>query len=455
MACPAHHRLHPSSLALSGALLLAAGCAGAGDSSAKAAVADSAGRQVAGSASCPGDNGAITLPRGFCATVFADSVGGARKIAVATNGDVFVQLIAQRQVSESGTSPKGGILALRDANHDGKADSSVRFGDIGGTGIALHGGWLYADDKSRIVRYPLPSGSLTPSGSAETVVSGLPTGGHSSRDIAIDSSGSALYVNVGSRTNSCQQKDRQLESAGNDPCTELDTRAGLWRFDAGKIGQTFAPSARFATGIRNGMGITINPVDGKAYSTQHGRDQLFQNWPKLYDAVRSAENPAEEFMQVNKGDDFGWPYCYFDVGVKKLLLAPEYGGDGVKDGRCSAKKPPLVWFPGHWAPMSSVFYTGSQFPARYRGGVFIAFHGSWNRAPQPQAGYRVVFVPFSNGSAAGAYETFADGFAGGEPQPQTAKHRPTGLAVSPDGSLFITDDSGGRIWRVTYAGGAR
>ncbi|MDQ6887933.1 MAG: PQQ-dependent sugar dehydrogenase [Gemmatimonadota bacterium] len=452
MACPTHPRRPGRSLLCAGiAFVAAAGCAGPGESAAKGVAADS----VANSPSCPGDNGGITLPAGFCATVFADSVGGARHIAVAPNGDVFVQLIAARQVSESGTSAKGGILAMRDRNRDGKADSSVLFGEIGGTGIAVRGAWLYSDEKSRIVRYPLTPGSLTPSGSAETIVSGLPTGGHGSRNIAIDSGGSALYVNVGSRTNSCQQKDRGLESAGVDPCTELDTRAGLWRFDAGKTGQSFGTSARFATGIRNGMGLTINPLDGKVYTTQHGRDQLFQNWPKLYDAVRSAENPAEEFMQVNQGDDFGWPYCYFDVGAKKLLLAPEYGGDGVKVDRCAGKKPPLVWFPGHWAPMSSAFYTGNQFPARYRGGVFIAFHGSWNRAPQPQAGYRVVFVPLSNGSPGGAYETFSDGFAGGQLQPATAKHRPTGLAVSPDGSLFITDDSGGRIWRVTYTGGRR
>jgi glucose/arabinose dehydrogenase len=401
-------------------------------------------------AQCPGDNGGITLPDGFCATVFADSIGGPRHIAVAANGDVFVQLLKTGQGAESGTG-KGGILALRDTDRDGRADTTALFGKVGGTGIGLHGGFLYDDEQTRIVRYPITPGSLTPSGAAQTIVVDLPTGGHGARNFTFDSSG-AIYVNVGSRTNSCQVADRQKESPGHDPCTELRTRAGIWKFDANKQGQKQSDETHFATGIRNAMGLTINPVDGKLYTTQHGRDQLLQSWPKYFNAEQGAENPAEELVEVNKGDDFGWPYCFYNLDEKRLVLAPEYGGDGKKVDRCAGKNEPVTTFPGHWAPESAIFYTGTQFPARYRGGVFVAFHGSWNRAPEPQAGFNVVFVPMQNGAPGTEYEIFADGFAGADRSRGGAAHRPAGVAQGPDGALYITDDLGGRIWKVRYSG---
>lgn len=432
------------------ALLVACGGDRGSDASASkgGSAADSAGAAM--TSACTGDNGGITLPAGFCATVFADLSGGPRHIVVAPNGDVFVQLLESGRGLENGTG-NGGTLALRDVNHDGRADTSVSFGSAGGTGIGLHGGYLYADAESRIVRYPLAAGTLAPSGKAQTIVADLPTGGHGARNFTFDSSG-AIYVNVGSRTNSCQVKDRQKGSPGHDPCTELRTRAGIWKFDANKQGQKQSDATHFATGIRNAMGLTISPVDGKLYATQHGRDQLFQSWPQFFDAKAGAENPAEELVQVNQGDDFGWPYCFYSFEAKRLVLAPEYGGDGKKVGRCADKKEPITVFPGHWAPESAVFYTGTQFPERYRGGVFIAFHGSWNRAPEPQAGFKVVFVPMKNGAPGPAYETFADGFAGGDKSRGGATYRPMGLAQGPDGSLFITDDKGGRIWKVTYTG---
>jgi glucose/arabinose dehydrogenase len=403
---------------------------------------------------CAPGNGGITLPAGFCATIFADSVGGARHVAVAANGDVFVSLMtAARRGLESGQAPTGGILALRDANGDGVADSREYFGDLGGTGVAVAPGWIYADAKSRIVRWALPAGQLRPTGTAEVIVEGLPTGGHEARNIALDGRGN-LFVNVGSKTNSCQVKDRGDASPGIDPCVELETRAGIWRFAAGRQGQQFTPGARFATGIRNAMGMTVHPTNGLVYTAQHGRDQFLQNWKsKGYTAEQSAELPAEEFMQVNQGDDFGWPYCYYDQNQQKLVLAPEYGGDGRQVGRCAQKKTPLVAFPGHWAPMGSMFYTGRQFPARYRDGAFIAFHGSWNRAPLPQAGYRVVFAPAPGGKFDGKYETFAGDFNGGGAGARgQAAHRPVGLAQSRDGGLFVTDDAGGRIYKIVYTG---
>jgi glucose/arabinose dehydrogenase len=162
------------------------------------------------------------------------------------------------------------------------------------------------------------------------------------------------------------------------------------------------------------------------------------------------ELPAEEFFRIHKGDDFGWPYCYYDPFQKSKVQAPEYGGDGKKTTGCDTKKKPIYAFPAHWAPNGLLFYTGDQFPAKYKNGAFIAFHGSWNRAPAPQAGYCVVFLPFKDGMPSGDYEIFADGFAGEKKTPGDANYRPCGLAQGPDGSLYISEDQHGRIWKVTY-----
>ncbi len=194
------------------------------------------------------------------------------------------------------------------------------------------------------------------------------------------------------------------------------------------------------------------------YSTQHGRDQLFDNWPRLYTAEQGQNLPAEELLHIQQNADYGWPTCYYDGAQQKLVLAPEYGGDGGKaTGDCSSRAAPAAFLPAHWAPDGLVFYTGSAFPAHYRGGAFVALHGSWNRAPGPQGGYMVAFLPFTGGNPAspGGYEKFADGFAEGKMQPDAAAHRPMGLALDAEGSLFITDDKAGRVWRVTSSGGSR
>lgn len=409
-------------------------------------------------AACPGDNAGLTLPSGFCATIFADSVGDARHVTVTPDGDVYVTLEGVRPSPEKAVAGNrqpapSAVVALRDTSRDGRADLIERFGDVGGTGIAWANGQLWVDQGTRIVRYTLDSASLLPKGAGETIVSGLPAGGHRSRDLAFAPDGS-LLVNVGSRSNNCQVKDRGTESPGHDPCTELETRAGIWRFDANRTGQRFSRAARWASGLRNAMGIAVNPANNQVYATQHGRDQLVQNWPKVFpDTKYSAENPAEELHQVNQGDVFPWPYCFWSHAEKKYVTAPEYGGDGRKTDRCENAKQPVALFPGHWAPMSLLFYTGSAFPERYRDGVFIAFHGSWNRAPEQQQGYRVVFQPMKDGKGDGDFETFADGFAAMPPeqlQPGNAKHRPVGLAQAPDGALYVTDDTGGRVYRITY-----
>jgi glucose/arabinose dehydrogenase len=404
---------------------------------------------------CAPDNDGLRLPAGFCATVFVDSLGAPRHLAVAPNGDVFVALQAARRrtANESGQGGKVGVLALRDTDGDGRADVRERFGEAGGTGIAVAPGWVYVDEGTEIVRYPVAGGRLVPSGAKQVVLSGLPMTGHNAHNLLLDGRG-ALFVNIGSATNSCQQADRQSGSPGDDPCAELTTRAGVWRYDANRTGQRFSPAERWFTGNRNAMGLAFDPRDGALYATQHGRDQLFQNWGQRFTTEQSAELPAEELQRVTRGADFGWPYCYYDQRQQKRVLAPEYGGDGREVGRCAGRPAPVAAFPGHWAPMSLLFYTGRQFPARYRDGAFIAFHGSWNRAPLPQAGYRVSFVPFAAGQAAGTPETFVDGFAGTAElrQPGQARHRPAGLAAAPDGGMYVTDDAGGRIWKIVYVG---
>ena len=395
----------------------------------------------------------ITVPDGFRVTIFADTLGQARHLATRANGDVYLNT----RRSDDRRVPAGGFLvALRDTNQDGKADQIQRFGDEagnGGTGIALFKDALYAEAGPAILRYPLKPEELAPSAAPDTIVSGLPIkGGHNMHPFTIDPDGN-LYVNSGSRTNSCQVKDRQVGSPGQRPCKELPTRAGIWRFSASKTGQQFGPDTRYATGIRNAGALAINPGDGALYATQHGRDQLAENWPKLYDWKKSAELPAEELLLVVKGGDYGWPFCYYDPTKEKLVLAPEYGGDGEAVGECAQKLGPAADYPAHWAPNALAFYGGEAFPEAFRGGAFLAFHGSWNRAPEPQQGYNVVFQPFSGGKPSGEYQIFADGFAGSRKEPGLARHRPSGLAVGPDGALYISDDTGGRVWRVVHGGG--
>ena len=352
----------------------------------------------------------------------------------------------------------GFLVALKDNDDDGKADKIERFGtsfadgDHGGTGINLYNGKLYAETNDKIVRYDLPAGTMVPTGQPETVVSGLPlTGDHPMHPFIIDATG-ALFVDLGTATNACQDQNRSLGSTGRQPCKELETRGGIWRYDANKTGQTFSAAERYATGLRNGEGFASD-AKGRLYVTQHGRDQLAENWPQLYNQTQGQELPAEELVQLTKGADYGWPFCYFDAKQDKLILAPEYGGDGGKKvGVCADKTRPIAAFPAHWAPNDLAIYKGALFPKAYDGAAFIAFHGSWNRAPAPQGGYNVVVQPLEGGAPSGPYEIFADGFAGPDKNPGQALHRPSGLAVGLKGELYISDDIAGTIWRVTYQG---
>ena len=421
------------------ALILAAGCGGdAGDAGSMEGTAGTA-------ANCVQGDDDLSLPEDFCATVVAEDLGSPRHLEVAANGDLFVA------IGGGGGGPS--VVALRDTDGDGEADIREEWGDQGGTGLLLHDGWLYFAPNDGVLRYPMEEGSLTPSGPPETIVSGLPSErSHAAKSLAIDSEGN-LYVNIGSPSNTCQEQDRQRGSPGMDPCPELDTRAGVWRFDADATGQTQADGDRYATGLRNTVALRIHPATGQLYGVVHGRDMLSQNWPELFDAAYSAENPAEEMVAIDEGDDFGWPYCYHEYDTDTKVLAPEYGGDGDEVGRCAEMEDPVVAFPGHWAPNDLEFYTGDVFPERYRAGGFVAFHGSWNRAPEPQEGYNVVFVPFEDGQPTGEWEVFASGFPEGDVSPGGAEHRPAGVAMGPDGSLYVADDQAGTIWRIVYTAG--
>jgi glucose/arabinose dehydrogenase len=395
---------------------------------------------------CDPDNGGLTLPPGFCALVAADNLGTARHMAVASNGDVYVSL--------QGDGEKGGVVALRDTNGDGKFEVKEHFGQISITGVALRNGYLYVAGMNTVQRYKMAPGQLKPAGEAETIVKGLPgVRQHGDKGIAFDGKGS-LYVNVGAPSNACQSPDRRPKVKGQDPCPLLEKNGGIWKFDENKLGQKQEDGVRFATGLRQMPAITWH--DGAVYIVMNSRDQLNVFWPELFTAKDNAERPAEPMYRADKaGVNFGWPYCFFDYGQQKLVLNPEYGGDGKQVGRCSEFTNPVANFPAHWAPVDVMFYSGSQFPAKYKDGAFIAFHGSWNRAPMPQDGYNVTFQPFSRGNPAGKSEIFASGFAGKSPlmNPDEAAARADGVAQAPDGSLYIADSQKGKIWRVMYRGG--
>ena len=413
-----------------------------------AGIAAVAGAALAGRAAapaCDADNGGLTLPPGFCAVVVADGLGAARHLAVASNGDVFVSL-------ENNRGQKGGIVALRDTNGDGRADVKERFGDEGATGIALRNGYLYFATTTTVERYKLAAGELKPSGAAEKVVVDFPAQReHADKTFAFDGDGS-MYVNVGAPSNTCQTDDRKPKSMGQDPCPLLDLHGGIWKFSESQIGQTQASGSRYATGMRQMVALDWHA--GSLFVAMNGRDQLDTLFPEKFTAQDNAERPAEELLQVTQGANYGWPFCFFDLPQHKLLMSPEYGGDGKTVGRCAPFTPPLVAFPAHWAPVDLMFYTGTQFPKKYQGGAFIAFHGSWNRAPMPQEGYNVTFVPFTGAKPSGAYEVFANGFAGKTPlmKPNDATYRADGVAQGPDGSLYIAESQKGRVWRVFYRG---
>ena len=399
-------------------------------------------------------NGGLFLPGNFQALVVVDSLQGrARHLAVNSNGDIYVKLRFPDSI--------GGNVALRDTNMDGRADANEKFDNYDdkgtyGTAMRIYKGYLYFSSELNIYRQKLTAGKLIPEGEIELIVRDDDPRGrheHDAKPIAFDDSGH-IYVPFGAPSNCCQEKNRVPGSPGIPDCPLLKDHGGIWQFDASKKDQTQKDGVLYATGLRSIVAIDFNKADKTLYCIMHGRDDMHLLWPDVFSPWQSAMLPAEEFLKVKKGMNAGWPYYFYDQMQKKKLLNPEYGGDGKKAGDGAKYAQPIIGFPGHWAPNDLFFYTGNQFPARYKNGAFIAMHGSTNRGPYPQSGFFIVFVPFKNGVLSKNYEIFADGFATVEPLTSVsdAVYRPMGIAMGPDGSLYISDTEKGKIWRIMYKG---
>lgn len=391
------------------------------------------------------DNAGLKLPVGFGALKVADGLGRARHIAVTAQGDIYVKM--------NGRVAEGkGILKLHDSNGDGKSDETTGIANYNGTGIAIKNGYLYASSDNDVYRYKLDAQGNIADATGEKIISGLLNRHHhESKSIALDNAGN-IYVNIGAFSNSCQEKPGP-GGKGMMPCNILDSAGGIWQFKADKLNQVYSDGVKFATGLRNVVGLDWNTQTNQLFVMQHGRDDLHVLWPDMFTERDNAEKPAECMYVLKKGDNAGWPYIYYDPELKKKMVAPEYGGDGKTEGG-KEYIDPVMAFPAHLAPNGLLFYTGNMFPGKYKNGAFVAFHGSWNRAPLPQEGYYVVFVPFENGKPTGKWEVFASGFTGVESgvTPRSAAHRPCGLAQGPDGSLYISEDTKGTIYRVVYNG---
>ena len=384
----------------------------------------------------------LILPKGFHATVVAENLGPIRHMALRGH-DIYVS------TRHGQNQPSVGIVALR-LGPDHKPMQTDKIPGLDqGTGIAVYKNFLYTATGTSVVRIPLDD-YLVPKSAPETIVEGLTATNH---PIAFDGKG-GLYVGIdgGGGINNCPDPNapKGAKPVGLKPCPLLETRGGIWRFDDSKPGQKLADGERFATGVRNSSALAWRDGDN-LYTTWHGRDGTSKGWPELVSQADD-DNIPDEMFRVTKGSDMGWPYTYWDAKRKVRLTAPEYGGDGktpVTDSKYA--KPVAVFFPLRPATLDMTFYNGSQFPARYRNGAFLAMHGG--NDPEPVAGgrngYNVMFVPFS-GNRAGKPESFAEGFAPAPKSIKTAPYRPVGVSVGPDGALYVAETVKGKIWRISY-----
>lgn len=380
----------------------------------------------------------LTLPDGFSATIVADSLGHLRHMAINANGDVYVNF--------SSLQDGKGIYMLKDTNRDGILDKIKAFAAYPGTGITIHNGYLYSASNTGVFRYKVnDKGEVIDTSNAEEIVQGLVDSARdNSKSIALDDQNN-LYVTVGSYNDACRQEG---SGKGIPGCPLLDSVGGVWQFKADKLHQSYGDAVHYAKGIKNAVGLAWNDNTHSLFATQHGRGQFDDKFPQYYTSKQSQELPAETLYELHKGSDAGWPFVYYDPFQKKLILAPEYGGDGKKT---ASKKyqDPIAAFPAHLAPDDLMFYTGNAFPEKYKNGAFIAFHG---QSPALKEGYFIAFVPFKEGKPSGNWEIFADNFAGEDLKNPTGplEFRPVGLAQSPDGSLYVSDDLKGAIFRIAY-----
>ena len=341
----------------------------------------------------------LHLPPGFKINVYASGFDDPRNMLLAPNGDVIV--------ADAGG---GKIVILRDANHDGVAEQRSTFASSLDSpfGLALHGGFLYIGNENAVVRYDYRPGQLVASGPLK-MITPLPTGGHSTRGLLVSRDGTKLYVSVGSASN---------VSAEEPP------RAAILVMNPDGSGRR-----TFASGLRNPIGMAFEPTSGALWTVVNERDGLGDDLVPDY------------ATEVRDGAFYGWPYAY--IGHNE---DPRRRGERP-DLVAKAVVPSLL-IQSHSAPIGMAFYNGAMFPPEYRGSAFVALHGSWNRTRR--TGYKIIRIPFRNGHPSGGYDDFVAGWMLDE----TNRHvwgRPACLLVLGDGSLLISDDGAGKIWRVTYS----
>jgi glucose/arabinose dehydrogenase len=380
----------------------------------------------------------LKLQPGFSATIVADSIGPVRHLTVNKGGEIFVKLNALKDGK--------GIYLLSDTDHDGRMEKKTGFGDYPGTGILIKNNYLYATSNSAVFRYKLnDKQEVIDTARPETIVKGLiDRKRDNSKSITIDDKDN-LYVTVGSYNETCRKEG---SGEGIPGCPLLDSVGGIWEFKTNKPAQSYSDGVHYARGLKNVVGLDWNTVSKSLFVMQHGRGPFDDKFPKYYTPKQSAELPAETMYELHQGSDAGWPFVYYDQFQKKKILAPEYGGDGKKEGDSKYQNPSMA-FPAHLGPNDLLFYTGNMFPERYKNGAFIVFHG---QSAQLRQGYLVAFVPFNNGKPAGSWEIFADNFSGINLNKPTGpiQHRPMGLAQGPDGALYVADDLKGTIYKITY-----
>ncbi len=342
----------------------------------------------------------INLPPGFSISVFAAGLHAPRMMAFAPNGDLFVANMGAGQV-----------VVLPDANHSGVADSVSVFADSldNPHSLAFHNGYLYVATDSKVVRYPYANGDLKASAAAAIVTEDIPAGtDHHTRTITFGPD-SKLYLAAGSTCNVCIESDPRY--------------ATISVFDMTADGSQAINRRTFASGLRNAVGIEFAPGANNLWAVVNGRDNLGDNVP------------PEILVQVKDGADYGWPYCYGDRVYDSNF--------GQKDASyCQHVALPDLKMQAHSAPLGLDFYTGQQFPAAYRGNLFIGFHGSWNRSVP--TGAKLVRVPFVNGKPQPPID-FATGWLEGGKW-----GRPVDPLTAPDGSLFLSDDAAGVVYRISY-----
>jgi glucose/arabinose dehydrogenase len=344
----------------------------------------------------------LKAPPGFHISVFAEEVDGARMMAFSPGGVLLV--------SESG---EGKVVALPDPKHAGKAERTVDV--LSGLnephGLAFYEGKLYVAENDKLRRYDWDEANLRASN--PKALADLPGGGgHSTRSLVFR--GGKMYVSAGSSCNVCIEKDPR--------------RAAVTQFNPDGSGQKI-----FAKGLRNAVGLAVNPKTDTVWTTVNGRDWL------------GDDLPPEVIVDLGKdGGDAGWPYCYGDRVPDSKFTKPG-------DNRCKNVIAPKVQMQAHSAPLGLAFYEGSEFPAEYRNNIFVAFHGSWNRSVP--TGYKIVRVKLDDkGQPQGGVEDFITGWlAPGETKKGRWMGRPVGIVFGGNGAMYVSDDAAGVIYRITYA----